>query len=142
MIVIDGQGLVLGRVAAFAAKQALLGRVVRIVNAQHIVISGARRTTIAEWQHKKFVRGTPRKGPFYTKLPDRFVRRVIRGMLPYKVPHGKAAYARVLCYIGLPPEFKDAPRVDVPGASARKLPNLKQLTVQDLILELGGKRHD
>lgn len=140
MVTINADGLILGRFAAFAAKQALLGNEVTILNAEKAVISGAPRKTIVEAKYKKFVRGVPRKGPYYSRLPDRYVRRVIRGMIPYKTPRGREAFKRVLCYVGAPEGVGGEP-VTVPGAAASKLPNLKRLTVGELCKEFGGK-HD
>jgi len=86
--------------------------------------------------------GVPRKGPFYSKLPDRYVRRIIRGMLPYKQPRGRDAYERILCFIGIPTEFEKAELGRVPGAEASKLPNLKCLTIGKICEELGGKKYE
>ncbi len=139
-LIIDAKEAILGRVAAYAAKQALLGKTVKVVNAEKAVVSGTKRTTISEAKRKKAM-GVPRKGPFYSKLPDRYVRRVIRGMLPYKQPRGRAAYERILCYIG-DPQTIEGERVRVPGADASKLPNLKYLTVATICEELGGKHYE
>lgn len=140
-IIIDAKEAILGRVAAYAAKRALMGDTIRIINAEKAVISGNARTTITEALRKKTM-GTARKGPFYSKLPDRYMRRVIRGMLPYKQPRGRAAYESTLCYIGVPTEFKDAKAVRVPGADASKLPNLKKITIGQLCTEFGGKHYE
>ena len=35
------------------------------------------------------------------------VKRTIRGMLSYKKPRGKEAFARIKCYAGVPNEFKN-----------------------------------
>ncbi len=139
-IIIDADGAILGRVAAHAAKQALMGKTVAVVNAEKAVVSGTKRTTINEAKRKRAM-GVPRKGPYVSKLPDRYVRRVIRGMLPYKQPRGRAAYERVLCYIGEPPKV-EGERIRVPGADASKLPNLKHLTVARICTEFGGKKHE
>jgi large subunit ribosomal protein L13 len=140
-IVIDASNAILGRVAAHVAKQALLGHTIKIVNSEKAVVSGTKRTSIEEAKRKKNM-GVPRKGPFYSKLPDRYVRRVIRGMLPYKQPRGRDAYERIMCYIGVPAEFTDAELVRVPGAEASKLPNLKSLTIGKICEELGGKHYE
>lgn len=140
-LIIDAKDAILGRVAAHAAKQALLGKTIRVINAEKAVISGKKRSTIAEAKRKRSM-GVPRKGPYYSKLPDRYVRRVIRGMLPYKQPRGREAYERVLCYIGTPEEFKEQEAIRVPGAEASKLPNMKYLTVGQICEELGGKQHE
>lgn len=140
-ITLDASNAILGRVAAYAAKQALLGNTIRVVHAEKAVVSGEKRATIDAAKRKRSM-GVPRKGPFYSKLPDRYVRRVIRGMLPYKQPRGRAAYERVLCYIGLPEEFKADALVRVPGADASKLPNLKFISVARISEEFGGRHYE
>jgi large subunit ribosomal protein L13 len=140
-IVIDAHEAIAGRVAAYAAKQSLLGHTIRVVNAENAVVSGAKRTTIDEAKRKAAM-GVPRKGPFYSKLPDRYLRRIIRGMLPHKEPRGRAAYARILCYIGVPVELRAEKAIRVPGADAAKLPNLKRVTLGRICEELGGKHYE
>jgi len=140
-LIIDAKDAILGRVAAYAAKRALLGDTIRVVNAEKAVVSGAKRTTIGEAKRHQAM-GVPRKGPYHSRLPDRYVRRAIRGMLPYKQPRGRAAYARILCFIGVPSDLKDEKTVRVPGADASKLPNLKRLTIGRICEELGGKHYD
>lgn len=140
MVHIDATGLIAGRLAAYAAKQALLGNTVTVTNAEKAVVSGNARRTINETKHKKFVRGVPRKGPYYAKMPDRYLRRIIRGMLPYKTPRGRDAFARIKCFIGTPADMKEE-AVNVPNAQASKLPNLQRITIGQLCTELGGKHH-
>jgi len=50
---------------------------------ENSVITGDRKK-VFEHYRKLFRRGIPSKGPFYYKMPDRFVKRTIRGMLPSK----------------------------------------------------------
>jgi large subunit ribosomal protein L13 len=132
MIVIDATNLILGRMATYAAKQALLGQDVRIVNVEKAVISGSRANVLSE-KHAATLRGNPVKGPFLTRQPDRYVRRVVRGMIPYKQPKGAEAYKRVLCYKGLPPEFKDIKPLELKDCSASKLTTLKYVTVEETL---------
>jgi large subunit ribosomal protein L13 len=139
-IIIDASDAILGRVAAYAAKQALLGQTISVINAEKAVVSGAKRSTIEEAKRKAAM-GVPRKGPYYSKLPDRYLRRAIRGMLPHKEPRGRAAYHRILCYIGTPTQFKEQKTLRVPGAEASKLPNLKRITVGKICEELGGRQY-
>ena len=106
MIVIDAKNLILGRFSTYVAKQALIGEEVRVINCEKAIVSGKKASSIRETQETAN-RGTPAKGPFIPKMADRYVRRVIRGMLPYKVHKGAVAYKRVLCYVGEPEEFKD-----------------------------------
>jgi len=132
MIIVNAENLILGRMATFVAKQALLGQEVRVINADKAIISGTKAKTIEDAKHERN-RGTPAKGPFITKMPDRYVRRVIRGMLPYKITKGAEAYKRILCYSGIPEEFKDSTAVEIKGANFEKLPNLKYTTVGEVL---------
>jgi large subunit ribosomal protein L13 len=132
MIVINAENLILGRFATFAAKQALLGKEVVVINAEKSVLSGTPSQIIAKVKNDKD-RGTPAKGPFIPNMADRYVRRTIRGMLPYKLPKGAAAFKRVMCYVGTPEQFKKETPVSLPGASVKKLPNLKYTTVEEVL---------
>lgn len=135
-MIIDAQNAILGRVAAYAAKQALLGETVDVVNVEKAVVSGGKRHTLSEAKRHKNM-GVPRKGPYHSRLPDRYVRRVIRGMLPYKTPRGREAFSNVKCHVGIPEAFAKEKPVTAPGADASKLPNLKQITIAQICAELG-----
>jgi len=108
MILINAEGQVLGRMASYAAKKALLGEKVIIVNADKALISGSkaylRKAAVAKLRIRNW--GNPKKGPFLMKRPDNFVRRVIRGMLPYSKnrygARGREAYKRIFVFVGVP----------------------------------------
>lgn len=118
--------------ATYAAKQALLGQEVKVINVDKAIVSGKKKFTISDIKND-MDRGTPAKGPFIPRHADRYVRRVIRGMLPYKVPKGAEAYKRVLCYTGVPEELKGKETVTVPGASVDKLPTLNYIAIGDAL---------
>ncbi len=138
MIIIDATDLIVGRLATYAAKQALLGNQVRIINSEKAVISGKKQNTFNIFL-RKLAMGTPRKGPFVRRSPERLLRRMIRGMLPYKKARGQEAYKRILCYVGVPAEFKDKKPVVIEGANRSKLPNLKYTTLYDISKRIGAK---
>lgn len=138
MIVIDGKDLIVGRVATFAAKKALLGETIRIVNCEQMLVTGSKPFLTKE-SHRRRVQGTWSKGPFYFRMPDRYVKRIIRGMLPYKTARGAEAYSRILCYVGLPDEFKNEKLITIESANIKKLSNLKYITVKELSKLMGAK---
>jgi large subunit ribosomal protein L13 len=135
MIIIDAKEAIVGRVGTFAAKQALLGEQVAIINCQDAVFTGSKKRIIADWK-RKFSMGVPRKGPFIPRLPDRFMRRVIRGMLPYKQARGIDAFRRIMCYVGEPK--LEGKVITLEGASVEKLPNMKYVSVGAVCKVLGG----
>lgn len=135
---IDAKGAIVGRLAAYVAKQALLGYTVNVLNCEEAVMSGKPGQNRERYHYLMMEMGQPSKGPFYSRMPDRFVRRVIRGMLEYKKPRGRAAYDRIMCYIGVPEQFKDKKMVS-PIKTAEQLPNLRYRTVGQLCKSLGGR---
>lgn len=138
VLVIDAAGHLAGRIATQAAREALHGKEVRIINADKAMISGKRRMNIQQWK-RRYDMGVPKKGPFIHRQPDRLLRRIIRGMLPYKTPRGRDAFSRVLCYVGAPAEFKGA--ITIKEAHSDKLPNTRMITIGEICKELGGKWH-
>lgn len=139
MIIIDATNLIVGRFATFAAKQALLGEEIAIVNCEKACITGDKDHILNEYKRKRSL-GTWATGPFYHRQPDRLVRRMIRGMLPHKQPKGKSAYQRIMCYIGVPIEFQEQKSITLENAQISHVPNLKYIKIQDISKALGAKR--
>jgi large subunit ribosomal protein L13 len=110
---IDASGSVLGRIASHAAKQALLGKTVAVLNCEKVIVSGNRKTTINEFKIMRFRGGHSLNGPFYPKHPARIVKRTIRGMLRYTTGRGESAFNRVRCFEGIPAEYKDEKKVSI-----------------------------
>lgn len=137
-MILDASKLLLGRLATVAAKKALLGEKIDIVNCENAVVSGNRLMVIAHYRHKK-KRGTPARGPFFYSMPDKFVKRTIRGMLPYRTSRGLQAYKRIMCYIGVPDEFKTMKLETLNHANLDKLPTFKTVSVGDICTQLGGR---
>lgn len=127
-MIIDAKNLVLGRLASYVSKKSLLDTKIDIVNCEDAVITGKWENISQKYKMRSKI-GSPLKGPFYPKIPDRFVRRVIRGMLPYKKDKGRKAYERVMCHIGIPEKFKDKSFSTVIGADVKKMTNLKYVNV-------------
>jgi len=135
--VIDGEGLILGRLASAVAKKLLTepDTEIVIVNAERVVISGSKERTFKDYKAKKD-RGSKEQGPFYPKMPDRIVKRTIRGMLPYKRGKGRDAFARLKVYLSIPDEYEAAERGHVANASAERL-SRKYVTVGEVSEKLG-----
>lgn len=137
-LVIDGKNLIMGRVAAFAARKALFGETIAIVNCENIYISG-RKDRVKEDYKESYERGNPHAGPFQPKSPERIMRRTVRGMLPYKQERGRLAYARVKCYIGVPVEFKNEKMetLKTTKANISKFATMNYISLDELSKHLG-----
>jgi large subunit ribosomal protein L13 len=127
-MIIDATDLILGRLASYVAKKALLGEKIDIVNSENTVISGKKEQIYGNYLRKR-QRGIPLQGPYIPRMPDMMVRRTIRGMIPYKTDRGKKAFKNIKCWIGVPSEFKDQKTETIKSANVSKLPYLKYKTV-------------
>ncbi len=112
MKIIDGKNAVMGRLASYAAKEALKGEEVVILNCQDVIITGNRQNILKEFVEQRSRMGHGQRGPKHIKASDRIVKRVIRGMLPeHRWGRGREAYARIKCYVGIPKEFENAKKI-------------------------------
>ncbi len=134
-VVIDASNLILGRMATIVAKRLLEGESIIILNAEKTVISGKRLSIVKEAKRKLTI-GHPRKGPYFPRRPDRYVKRAIRGMLPRKKPKGLNAYRRLRVVVGVPQEFKDKSRETISEAKSENL-KCSYITVGELVKEIG-----
>jgi len=134
-LVIDATDLKVGRIGTVIAKAALKGQHVEIVNCEKAVFTGNRDNVIAKYQ-EQYQRGGPHWGPFQPRMPDRFVRRIFKSMLPVDTPRGKEAFKRVMCYIGNP---ENKPAVTIDAAHIKHSKTLRYVTVQEVCRVLGGR---
>ena len=136
MKVYNGEGMILGRLAAKVAKEALLGEEVKVVNCEKVVISGDKDNTFAREKRRRDRKGYPLKSAKHSRLPERFVRRTVRGMLPWKLARGKEAFKRIKCYPGNPTNVNG---VTIEKAKYTKLNKAGYMTVDELCKSLKNK---
>ncbi len=130
-MIIDAQNLIAGRLASQAVKKALLGEEVNIVNAEKAIITGAKKDIMKKYEAQRD-RGEPFHGPFLPKTPDRFLKRMIRGMLSYKQGKGRTAFKRIKCYKGIPEGFQNKSFETITKANVSKIQNLKYMTIEQI----------
>ena len=138
MVLINADGLIVGRLASIVAKKLLEGDEIIITNAEKAILSGSKATTFREYQ-ETYVRGSKEHGPFFPKRPDAIIKRTIRGMLPYKTQRGKDSMARLTVYIGTPAELEGQQAVTLEQASVNRLSSYKYMKLGDLSKLLGSK---
>lgn len=127
-IIIDGSGAVFGRVCSFAAKRALEGSEIAIVNSEKTILTGNKKDTIAKFEAIRKKGGHSQKGPKLSNVPYMILRRAIRGMLPdHRKGQGKEALGRVKCYDGIPAELKDEKMMKINAPKKLKFMELKEL---------------
>ena len=131
MTVIDVTNSIVGRFATVVAKRALQGEKIDLVNCEKAIITGDKVTIYKKYKEMD-KRGNPLKGPFLPKMPDRFIRRIIRGMLPYKQEKGRIAFKNVMCHIEIPEKYSKEKIEKIESASITKSKTFKYLTVAEL----------
>ena len=136
--VIDGEGLILGRLSSMVAKRLLAGEYIELVNAEKIVVSGAKKMIIN--REKEFLNvGGHEKGPVHYRQPHRIVRKTIRGMLPHRKTHGREAFRRLKVHIGVPEEFEAADKETIEKIQANIL-GKRYVTIGEIAENIGWKK--
>ncbi len=131
--VIDADKAILGRMCTHVARRLLDGEQIAIVNSEKAIITGKKSAIKKRYKQKRDV-GTYRKGPFFPRMPDRLVKRSVRGMIPYQTPHGRTAFKKLKCYIGVPKDFEGKSFEQI--EDAKKQP-VDYMTVDELSKFLG-----
>jgi large subunit ribosomal protein L13 len=135
MTVIDGNGMIFGRLASRIAKKVLSGEEVQLINAERMVISGDPKSLTKKFQMRRLAqnKGTPEHSPHWPRVPHMLVKRMLRGMLPWKSARGRAAYKKLMVYSGNPKNL-------VPGAALEnpeRKKGAKSMTILQLSKMLG-----
>ncbi len=106
--VYDATGKILGRLASQVAKEMISARKsgrqqrVIIINAEEAIVSGPRSKVFSDYR-AKYKLNHARKGPYFPRMPDKIIKRTVRGMLPYqKNSSGREAFRDLRVMIGTP----------------------------------------
>jgi len=129
MKIIDGKNAILGRLASYAAKEALKGEEIIILNCEQVIITGNKKNIEKGFQEKRSRVGSSQKGPKHAKTSEKIVKRTIRGMLPeHRFGRGKEAYKRIKCFIGIPKEFQESKTIKTGKEKPDKFIQVKEIS--------------
>jgi large subunit ribosomal protein L13 len=126
-IIIDAKDSVLGRVASYAAKQALFGKEVVILNCNDALLTGRRNMVLEQYSHMRSRGKGAQKGPIIPRVAEKLMKRTIRGMLEYTQRRGEAALDRVICYNKIPKEFESAKKISLSRELKTKVTKLGEI---------------
>ena len=127
-IFIDATETPMGRVGTYAAKQAIQGVKVFVLNCENAIISGNKPNTLRRYREKMQKGGTALKGPYHSKEPEKIMKRAVRGMFrDHRNGRGKEAFRRVLCFNQTPEEYKKEKMISLKKRTLRKSIELKEL---------------
>ncbi|VEU22524.1 DEKNAAE103618 [Brettanomyces naardenensis] len=143
VVVIDGKGHLLGRLASIVAKELLNGQKVVIVRAEELNISGElfrNKLKYHDYLRKK-TNFNRLRGPFHFRAPSRIFYKAVKGMIPSRTARGEAALERLKVFEGIPPPYDKKKRVVVPQALRifRLKEGRKYTTVGKLSASVGWK---
>ncbi len=126
--IVDASGATLGRFSSMLAKRLLEGEEIVVVNAEKAIIVGGKKEIESRYTKKREVGGMKRKGPFFSRMPDKILKRTVRGMLPYQQPKGRKAYKNLKTYISVPEEFEKEKFEKVASGNPSSYMTLKELS--------------
>jgi len=127
-LIIDADGATFGRLCSFAAKRALEGNEIIIVNSEKTIITGNKKELIKKYIELKEKGNSSLKGPKFSKAPHRLLKKGIKGMVPdFRRGIGKQAISRIKCYEGIPKEFENERLVKSKKSKPKRYIALKEL---------------
>ena len=129
-IIFDAENAIVGRLGSCVAKELLKGNEVAVVNSEKAIISGKKKIIIEKIKRVRKLGGSSQKGPKISKLPERLLKRKIRGMLPWDRAKGRAAFKRLRCYIGLG-DVKEEELKEIKKLEHKK--PIKYLTIEQIV---------
>ncbi|MDO8339392.1 MAG: 50S ribosomal protein L13 [Candidatus Burarchaeum sp.] len=138
MMIVDAEDAVVGRLAADVAKLLLNGQEVSVVNCEKAVMSGEPSGIIAKYARRRLQKdkANPEHSPHISRRPDYFVKRIIRGMLPFKQPRGMIAFKKLMVYMGVPATMS-LTKPEKLGFKKKDALHARYITVADLCKRLG-----
>ncbi len=99
-LIVDGENAIFGRLGSFVAKELLKGNEVIIINSEKVIISGSKKDILDKVINLRRKGGNSMRGPKISRIPEKFLKRKIRGMLPWDRPRGREVYRNLKCYVG------------------------------------------
>lgn len=137
-MIIDATNLIAGRIATIAVNATKKGEDVQIVNCEKAVITGDRRDILAKY-HSRRRKGSTFKGPFIPTKPKAFMKRTIRGMIPYKKQKGKLLLKKIRCFQGMPENLAKAKHEIIKEADVSKTKSLRYISIGEICQRLKEK---
>lgn len=141
VVVVDGEGQVLGRLASRVAKMLLEGKRVVVVNVEKVAVSGD--PTMVVQAYKRTILGvrshfSHKWRPKRPRSPVRLFKVAVRGMLPKDGRRGREALSRLKAYVGVPSEYANVEKTRFPEADVSRL-SRGYVTLEVIARELGWR---
>jgi len=119
LLVIDGAGHRLGRIASRVAKMLLQGKKVVIVNARDVIITGNKSAILERYNRligRTWYSSLSKVQVWFPRRSDRILWYTIARMLPRKKPKGREALKRLRVYSGTPEKYVNVEKIKIEEA--------------------------
>jgi len=138
-MIVDGCGMIAGRLATKIAKLIITGESVTVVNAESIVMTGNKVNIMENFKQRVDARvlSNPLYGPKYSRIPSKIFRRSVKGMLPDKNRTTERIIKRLTVYNSVPKELATQ-KMEV-FEEFRDSERHKSMTLKEIAELLGGK---
>lgn len=103
-MIINAEGLVVGRLASNIARKVIGKELVTIVNAEKAIVVGTKSSIMPKYQQRvnAAVKSNPHYGPKYDRIPSKMLKRSIKGMLPKKSKTNEKLLKQIKVYNKVP----------------------------------------
>jgi len=127
-IIIDANKGIFGRLCSFAAKKALEGNDVIVVNCEKAIITGNKKDVVGKYSELRTKASSSLKGPKHIRKSYRMLKRGIRGMVPdHRRGIGKQAFSRIKCHDSVPAELEGQKMIKAGHSKPKKYIELGEL---------------
>lgn len=138
-MIIDASGLVAGRLASKVAKAARNGETIVVLNAENSVLVGKKSAVMKKFQQRvdAAVKSNPHYGPKYDRIPNKMLRKMIKGMLPNKSRTAERLIKRIEVFNTIPEKYegKDMETIEEIKFNEKN----EHMTMKKVAELLGGK---
>ncbi|MEM4591087.1 MAG: 50S ribosomal protein L13 [Nitrososphaerota archaeon] len=122
VVIIDGAGHRLGRLASYVAKMLLSGERVVIINADKVLITGSKKVILSRYLKligRTWYSSIEEPQVWYPRRADGILWYTVARMLPRRKARGREALKRLRVYVGVPRAYEKKDYVRIEDALLR-----------------------
>lgn len=103
-MIINAEGLIVGRLASNIAKKVINKEMITIINAEKAIVVGTKNSIMPKYKQRvdAAVKSNPHYGPKYDRVPSKMLKRSIKGMLPNKSRTNEKLLKQIKIYNKVP----------------------------------------
>lgn len=137
VVVVDGSGHRLGRLASKVAKMLLEGRKVVVINADKVLVSGSKKAILERYLKlvgRTWYSSIEEPQVWYPRRADGILWYTVGRMLPMRTRRGREALKRLRVYVGVPQDLEKHPHLKIEDALSKSSINRSGKLIRTLTL--------